>query len=119
LETTRKCYKLFRDHVLWSEGAINCRYEGGDHVAIHSEEENKFVQNMGSGEDPIWLGFAIFNGKYREWSDLAQSSYTNWFDGKNPPFDHSQMCTKMENDGKWHISCCKKSAGYICMKAAE
>jgi len=118
-EKTHKCYKLFKEHIRWSDAAVNCRYEGGDHVAIHSEEENKFVQEMTVGEDPIWLGFAIFNGKFREWSDLSTTDFTNWHDGKNPPYDHGQMCTKIQADGKWHISCCKKITGYICMKPTE
>jgi len=119
LESTHKCYKLFKDHTLWSSALINCRYEGADHVAIHTEEENKFVQELAIGEEPIWIGFAIFNGKFREWSDLSSNDYTNWHDGKNPLFDHGQMCTKMLPDGKWKISCCKKITSYICMKKVE
>ncbi|KAJ1354467.1 hypothetical protein KIN20_011414 [Parelaphostrongylus tenuis] len=61
---------------------------------------------------------AYFGNSYVNSDHKAYGRYTNWRNGKTPAMNRSRRCIKLDRNGKWFQSCCRKISLSVCKKAA-
>ncbi|CAP29231.1 Protein CBR-CLEC-1 [Caenorhabditis briggsae] len=116
---TNSCYKLIDENLPWTIAEFKCLFQGAHHVSIDSPEENQFVHELSHWSE-IWTGAAFF-GKDMHYVNSDGSRYgnfENWKDGRKPPMNRARRCIKMDQNGEWFQSCCKKKTYTICEKKA-
>ncbi|CAD6196409.1 unnamed protein product [Caenorhabditis auriculariae] len=117
--TTNSCYKLISENLPWTIAEFKCLFQGAHHVSIESQEENQFVHEVAKHGE-IWTGAAFF-GKSNVYVNADGSQYgrfTNWKDDRTPSMNRARRCIKMDADGDWFQSCCKKKTFTVCEKKA-
>ncbi|VDO36715.1 unnamed protein product [Haemonchus placei] len=76
---TEKCYRKFCDIVHAVEGEKICKKYNGHLVTICSEEENKFVADLGGTLNPTWIGLKRGpSRKYWLWMSGSTCKYRRW-----------------------------------------
>jgi hypothetical protein len=127
------CYKVFSEHVMWTQAEINCVFAGGHQASVHSRENNQFLTGnqpcpilidqhlylnteLASHEqDIVWLGLALFgNRREYEWADQSAIDYTSWENGKptdihNTSLSVSFQATNHHSDPVLNVPNCKKT----------
>lgn len=108
---------FFSENLPWTIAEFKCLFQGAHHVSIDSPEENQFVHELSRWSE-IWTGAAFF-GKDQHYVNSDGSRYgnfENWKDGRKPPMNRARRCIKMDGNGEWFQSCCKKKTFTICEK---
>ncbi|CAJ0588150.1 unnamed protein product, partial [Cylicocyclus nassatus] len=116
---TKSCYKLIDDELPWTVSEFKCLFQGAHHASISSAAENRFVHEL-AHHGEMWTGAAFF-GSSRVYVNSDQTpfgSYANWKDGVEPPMNKNRRCIKMDENGEWFLSCCKRNALAVCEKPA-
>ncbi|CAI5452051.1 unnamed protein product [Caenorhabditis angaria] len=117
--TTNSCYKLISENLPWTIAEFKCLFQGAHHVSIDSYEENQFVHEL-SRYSEIWTGAAFFGRdmRYVNSDGTRYGGFENWQSGVKPPLNKARRCIKMDENGEWFQSCCKKKTFTICEKKA-
>ena len=95
-------YKLFTPPMTWDKAKANCEAQGGHLVAISSQEENNFVNQL-AGFQNIWIGLTdeIHEGSW-QWVNGESLTYTNWDSEEPNDDDIGEDYGMMNSDGSWN-----------------
>ncbi|WKY12692.1 hypothetical protein Q1695_003916 [Nippostrongylus brasiliensis] len=117
---TNKCYKLLDDELPWTIAEFKCLFQGAHHVSVESAAENQFVHEL-ARRGEMWTGAAFFGSTmmYVNSDQAPYGRYTNWKGGITPPLNRARRCIKIDRDGQWFQSCCKKKSLAVCEKHAS
>ncbi|PAV76466.1 hypothetical protein WR25_11612 [Diploscapter pachys] len=117
---TNACYKLLREILPWTVAEFKCLFQGAHHASIESWEENQFVSEVAQHME-IWTGAAYFGSSpaYVNSDQKPYGHYINWKNGRTPLMNRARRCIKMNPQGYWFQSCCKKKTYSVCKKAAS
>ena len=136
------CYKFFDQKKVWSDARAYCMslqviiiimitiiilnlpwfwfiviHPKADLVTIHSEEEHRFVANLGTGKRSIWLNGRKIDGKW-QWADGSSWSYQNWAPHQ-PSGDGTCMEIIPSSPPKWNDRGCNDLShdmDFVCKK---
>jgi hypothetical protein len=50
------CYLVVRSYKTWTDAEKDCVNKGGHLASIHSADENRFIGNLYSGSNSVWIG---------------------------------------------------------------
>ncbi|KAE9412768.1 hypothetical protein Angca_010084 [Angiostrongylus cantonensis] len=114
---TKSCYKLIDEELPWSAAEYRCLFQGAHHTSIESAAENQFVHEL-SRRSEMWTGAAYFGNSYVNSDSKPYGRYTNWKGGITPPMTRARRCIKLDRNGKWFQSCCRKVSLTVCEKPA-
>ena len=95
---------------------------GGHLVSVHSQEENRFVDDLRPANKPVtWMGGSETVEKKWVWSDGTSFGYTFWGDGE-PNNQHGlEDCLTMRGNkwnGEWNdIHCELYKEMFMCKKS--
>lgn len=114
---TNSCYKLLDDELPWTLAEFKCLFQGAHHASIDSAAENQFVHEL-ARHGEMWTGAAVFGASnvYVNTDQTPYGAYTNWQGGVTPPINKARRCVKMDRNGEWFQSCCKKRSLAVCEK---
>jgi len=111
------CYWLNTDLLNWQEAEAACQAEDADLTSIHSQEEQDFLNGIGT--ERWWHGLC---DKVAEdqfvWSDSTPFTYMDaWYDDQPNDLNPGQDC--VENVfGKWNDVQCAERMHSMCKKPA-
>ncbi|RCN32366.1 lectin C-type domain protein [Ancylostoma caninum] len=116
---TNSCYKLIDEELPWTVAEFKCLFQGAHHVSVDSAAENQFVREL-ARHGEMWTGAAFFGSSkvYVNSDQTPFGRFTNWKNGVEPPMNRARRCIKMDRDGQWLQSCCKKRSLAVCEKPA-
>ncbi|MCJ8346094.1 hypothetical protein MJH12_11180, partial [bacterium] len=102
----------------WNSVSSNC--DGGKLASIHSEEENKFIDDNICLDAECWIGgqdVGPSNDQNKDWDwvDGTKNTYMNW--GGNEPNNNSEDCIRMTKGGSWQDHNCNTNFQRICKKS--
>uniref|UniRef100_A0A8C4RHZ1 Asialoglycoprotein receptor 1-like n=1 Tax=Erpetoichthys calabaricus TaxID=27687 RepID=A0A8C4RHZ1_ERPCA len=128
-----KCYLFSSDKLTWRGGHDGCKAEGAHLVIIESEEEQTFLLNELSKQNPrkpYWIGLndITTEGQF-VWVDnkrLDQSKSfwgLNWDRSMEPDnWGNQEDCVQIQKpatSGGWYDAPCSEKNNVICERAAE
>jgi len=126
------CFKLFNDHLVWSEAMSRCRkiHPTAHIAAITSGSINDLVRTL--IKEPTWIGLNDIReaGDYQWEGSDSSFSYSNWDWGEpNDMFirDRQLSCPgedcvqikKFGGDVTWHDLGCGTVLPYICERVRD
>ncbi|CAJ0922831.1 unnamed protein product, partial [Mesorhabditis belari] len=102
LAKTASWYKVIDQYMTFDEAVAYCASRRIDLVSIHSQEENDFVQELGSAtwSDGFWIGLKRNpdKGNAFEWTDGSSVDFTNWDERELGSETHAEFWSC---HGKW------------------
>ncbi|XP_008301054.1 galactose-specific lectin nattectin-like [Stegastes partitus] len=116
-----KCYKFVEYAKTWLEAEIYCQFEGGNLAAIHSYEQNHFVQDLikeVTHSFPLtWIGGydSIYPG-YWMWRDGSKFHYEYWYQGSKPTTAYHCLMMNYHLELQWYSANCNDSLPFVCCK---
>ncbi|WKX89955.1 hypothetical protein Q1695_009080 [Nippostrongylus brasiliensis] len=132
LNSTRKLYQTFIEHVSQKEAKDRCKAKGATLANIHSQEENDLLlkdakelpNSHGINYDTnVWIGLER-TGNTFTWSDGSKLDYSNWGQSEPNFYQQREFCvvfnqyTDMNGHfptGSWNDWFCEnKVRGYVC-----
>ncbi|CAH1775918.1 unnamed protein product [Owenia fusiformis] len=120
-----ECIKMKTDPKTGSGALENCRSLGGDLMSIGSLGEQhaiaKFLQSNGLESEKLWIGLKedVNQTDIYSWTDLTNSSYSNWLPGK-PDDGVPGSCVYIDGTAaypdhlKWADGNCSLEYQYLC-----
>ncbi|CAJ0946932.1 unnamed protein product, partial [Mesorhabditis belari] len=105
------CYKLYSNKVGYNAAEAECRENNANVVSIHSEQEQKFVNDLREGS---WTWLGLKHDSKWSWSDGSDVDYTNWEDGH--PMLIRTLTNMRRDTGKWESKTSLDNNFFICKK---
>jgi len=116
-----KCY-LFNDQssrLTWAQSNDYCRGQGGQLVAVHSDDESLMLQSWTatSSASSFWIGLRDRGDRTFIWADGSPIDYVNWNAGEPNNYLDSEDCVNIYSDtALWNDENCGASNHFICEK---
>ncbi|XP_072046897.1 uncharacterized protein [Amphiura filiformis] len=121
------CYIINSTKVSWPEAEQICSDLDANLISIHSDVEQKFLEDLINSEVNKERGYAIgLTDRDQEgvfqWTDGSPVDYTNWYPGE-PNNAVNEDCVAVRSQEiwffEWNDFYCYEVGGYICKKPKE
>ncbi|XP_030194015.1 thyroglobulin isoform X2 [Gadus morhua] len=116
-----RCFNFIEKPTRWIQAQINCRFQGSNLVSVHSQEENRFLQELSAGASfrpPLtWIGAGdCMEPTVFLWTDGSAFDYENF---PRFPMNTNGNCVGMNvrfDRGRrvWMKGSCESLNPYIC-----
>ncbi|KAG8559852.1 hypothetical protein GDO81_017475, partial [Engystomops pustulosus] len=118
----RRCAKLQKKELSWSEASAACRSDGGKLWSVRSLADVEFLLNHLDQQDirEAWIGMSSKRKApvMFQWSDGSAVTFTSWQRHEpNTDIADSDLCVSAQRaDGNWKVRPCREKLFSVCQK---
>ncbi|XP_056431816.1 neurocan core protein-like [Gadus chalcogrammus] len=112
-----RCFNFIKKPTRWIQAQMNCRFQGSNLVSVHSQEENRFLQEFSGGAPLTWIGAEdCIEPIVFLWTDGSAFDYENF---PRFPMKTNGNCVGMNvrfyrGRRVWMKDSCESLNPYIC-----